>query len=297
MRKFLIQTALFLALLLGVFLALEVPIQINYDTQISERSDWQCLDSINADILIVGNSRVEGGFDPIAIDKATGLETYLLTQSGWDAPVLRKKLENYMLVNKPPMWLVIQADPILLKTRRDWYGKKQFLKYLFLDRENLQETMRPYEGYHWYEFNIPFIRYRGVPNRYVRDALGIPMELDKIKGYKPMKERYQHEPIPFDSCIIEPESIELLEDFYSLSPNSMKMGVYPLFSSELYERTFGVANIERFCVEQGIGFVNANELIQHKPDSIYSNHTHPNIYGAQMQTQLVINYINDVQLP
>jgi hypothetical protein len=297
MRKFLIQTALFLALLLGVFLALELPIQINYYTQISERSDWQCLDSINADILIVGNSRVEGGFDPIAIDKATGLETYLLTQSGWEAPILRKKLENYMLVNEPPIWLVIQADPIHLTTRSDWYDKKQFLKYLFLDRENLQETMRPYEGYHWYEFAIPFIRYRGVPNRYIRDALGIPMELNKIKGYKPKKERYQHEPIPYDSCVIELESVKILQDFFSLSPNSMEMGVYPLVSSELYEKTFGVANIEHFCAAQGIHFVNANELIQYKPDSIYSNHTHTNIYGAQMQTQLMIDYINDVQLP
>ena len=132
MAKFLKEIGLFLLILLGVFLALEVPIQVNYDTQISERADWQCLDSINADILVVGNSRVEGGFDPMAIEEGTGYVTYLLTQSGWQAPVLRQKLENYLLVNEPPTWLVIQADPIHLKARKDWYAKSQFLKYCLL---------------------------------------------------------------------------------------------------------------------------------------------------------------------
>ena len=296
MRKFLIQTILFLALLLGVFLALEAPIQINYDTQVSAVADWQCLDSINADILVVGNSRVEGGFDPVAIEKATGYETYLLTQTGWQAPVLKQKLENYMLVNEPPIWLVIQADPIHLNSRKDWYAKSQFLKYLFLDREDLRETMRPYIGYRWFEFFVPFIRYQGVPGRYVRDALGFPMELDKIKGYKPNEGRNRHEPIPFDSCRIELESLEILEDFYALSPNSIKLGVYPLVSPELYERTSGVNNIESYCAARGIQFINANELIKHKPDSIYSNHTHANVHGARMQTQLLIDQINALQL-
>jgi len=297
MRQFLNQIGLFLILLLGVFLVLEAPVQINYDTQISAVADWQCLDSINADILVVGNSRVESGFNPIAIEKATGYEAFLLTQTGWQAPLLKKKLENYMLVNEPPIWLVIQADPIHLNTRSDWYAKSQFLKYLFLDRENLQETVRPYKGYRWFEFVVPFIRYQGVPGRYVRDALGIPMELDKMKGYKPNKGRNRHEPIPFDSCKIELESLKILEDFYELSPTSIKMGVYPLVSPELYDRTMGVTNIERFCADHGIQFINANELIKHKPDSIYSNHTHANIYGAMMQTQLLTDRINALQLP
>lgn len=297
MKKFLNELVLFIALLLGVFIALEAPIQINYEKQISAVADWQCLDSINADILIVGNSRVESGFDPIAIENATGYEAFLLTQTGWQAPVLKQKLENYMLVNEPPTWLVIQADPIHLNTRSEWYAKSQFLKYLFLDRENLQQTMRPYQGYRWFEFVVPFIRYQGIPGRYVRDALGIPMELDKIKGYKPNKGRNRHEPIPFDSCSIELESLEILEDFYALSPTSVKIGVYPLVSPELYERTLGVDNIEGFCAARGIHFINTNELISNKPDSIYSNHTHANIYGAKMQTQLLIDQINAFQLP
>ena len=297
MKKFLNELVLFLALLLGVFIALESPIQINYEKQISAVADWQCLDSINADILVVGNSRVESGFDPIAIERATGHEAFFLTQPGWQAPVLKKKLENYMLVNEPPTWLVIQADPIHLNSRSDWYAKSQFLKYLFLDRENLEEVMRPYQGYRWFEFVVPFIRYQGVPGRYIRDALGIPMELDKIKGYKPNKGRNRHEPIPFDSCKIELESLEILEDFYALSPSSVKIGVYPLVSPELYERTLGVHNIEGFCAARGIHFINANELIEHKPDFIYSNHTHANINGAKMQTQLLVDQINALQLP
>lgn len=297
MAKFLKEIGLFLLILFGVFLGLEVPIQVNYDIQISERADWQCLDNINADILIVGNSRVESGFDPISIQEATGYDIYLLTQSGWTAPVLKKKLENYLLVNEPPDWLVIQADPIHLNSRRDWYAKSQFLKYLFLDRENLQETMRLYEGYRWFEFVVPSIRYQGVPGRYVRDAFGIPLELEKIKGYKANLGQNKHEPIPYDSCIIHEESLEILEDFFALSPASVKMGVYPLVSPELYERTTGVNNIESYCEARGIHFINANDLITHKPDSIFSNHTHANIYGAKMQTQLLIDQINALQLP
>ena len=63
------------------FLILELPVQWNYDHQITDAGDWHRLDSINADILIIGNSRVESGFNASMIEAKTGLKTHCLVQN------------------------------------------------------------------------------------------------------------------------------------------------------------------------------------------------------------------------
>lgn len=297
MRLFGKQLGTFLVVLALVFIGLEIPIQLNYSKKIHDYSDWQCLDDINAEILIVGNSRIESGFDPSLIEKSTGLSTFLLTQSGWRAPLLKRKLTNYLEVNKAPLFLIVQADPIHLDKREDWHAKKHFLKYLFLDRENIAEAMQAYEGYHHYEFLFPFIRYRGYANRYVRDALGIPMKLEHVKGYLPLEQENRQGPIPFDTCSMTPGSVAILGEFYQLSPNSKKIGVYPLVSKELYSRIFGLENLMDFCASQQIDLLNANDLILEKPDSIFYDHSHANIRGALLQTELLIDHINALQRP
>ena len=93
-------------------LLLELPVQWNYKYQITDAGDWHRLDSINADILIIGNSRIESGFDPRTIEAETGLKTYCLVQTGWQSRLLRKKLENYLKVNRAPAFLAVQSDPL-----------------------------------------------------------------------------------------------------------------------------------------------------------------------------------------
>ena len=297
MKRFIQHFISFAAVLLFAFASLEVPIQWNYDCQIAASADWQCLEGINAEVLIVGNSRVESGFDPTQIEATTGLSTFVLAQTGWQAKLLKSKLRNYLKVNTPPKVLIIQADPIHLGTRSDWYAKSNFLKYLFFDREDLYTTMKDYTGFHAYEFWIPFIRYRGVPGRYVRDAFNIPLELDKVKGYKPNGGMNRHEPIPAGRMTLSFSNIAMLDAFYSESPKSKRLAVFPLVSPELYERIDGLETLRSYSREREIQFLDLNTIIAAKPDSIYSNHTHANVFGAKLQTEQLSSAINALQLP
>ena len=296
MKQFIIELAKFSGIVLLCFLSLEIPIQVNYKHQIAASADWQCLKGINADILIVGNSRVESGFDPVLIEKETGLSCFVLAQTGWQSALLRRKLERYLEENTAPSFLVVQADPIHLASRSDWYAKSNFLKYLFLDREGLFETMRNYQGFHFYEFFIPFIRYQGVPGRYIRDAFNLPMELDKTKGFKANKGVFRNEAIPVDGMNMCDHEIQFLNEFFEQAPLAAGIAVFPLVSRHLYPKINDIPQLTQFCHEKNIAFLNCNEAINDKPDSIFSNHTHANYLGAKLQTELLISSIHALQL-
>jgi len=297
MKRFILDILRFFGIVLLCFLSLELPIQLNYEHQIAASADWQCLKGINADILIVGNSRVESGFDPVLIEKETGLSCFVLAQTGWQSALLRRKLERYLEENTAPSFVVVQADPIHLASRSDWYAKSNFLKYLFLDREGLFETMSVYQGFHWYEFFIPFVRYQGVPGRYIRDAFNLPMELDKTKGYKANKGVFRNEPVPVDGMGLDYDKIQFLSEFFEQAPLADGIAVFPLVSRHLYPKINDIPALTQFCQEKGIAFLNCNNDIKNKPDSIFSNHTHANYLGAKLQTELLISSINALQLP
>ena len=289
MKDFLNRLSLSITLILVAFLILELPVQWNYDHQITDAGDWHKLDNINADILIIGNSRVESGFDATVVEAKTGLKTHCLVQTGWQSRLLRKKLEHYLKVNPQPKYLVVQSDPLHLGTRSDWYAKPSFLKYLFLDREDLFDTMKPYKGFHWYEFFIPYVRYMGLPGRYIRDALNLPFPLHRVKGYRPNHGRNRNEPIPYGKLSMIDSDIEFLSEFYSQCPQSKRVAVFPLVTPSLYDRVSGVDELNRFCNSNQVMLIDLNTAISEKPDSIFSNHTHVNEWGAVKQTNHLIN--------
>jgi len=297
MKRFILDILRFFGIVLLCFLSLELPIQLNYEHQIAASADWQCMSDIDADILIVGNSRVESGFDPIAIENATGLSCYVLAQTGWQSRLLRRKLERYLENNSYPAFLIVQADPIHLNSRKDWYAKSNFLKYLFLDREGLYETMSVYQGFHWYEFFIPFIRYQGVPGRFIRDALNLPMTLDKTKGFKANRGIFRNDSIPIEGMSMNDSEIEFLNEFFDQTPSAIGIAIFPLVSPYLYPKIKNLSELQEFCEARDLVFVNCNESILGRPDSIYSNHTHANHYGAKLQTELLISHVNALQLP
>ena len=280
-----------------VLCALEIPIQWNYETQITDAGDWHCLDSIDAEILIIGNSRVESGFDASQIEMSTGLSTYCLVQTGWQSKLLRKKLENYLKTNQSPQFIAVQSDPLHLSTRTDWYAKPSFLKFLFLDREELYHTMSSYKGFHWYDFYIPFIRYMGLPGRYVRDAFNLPFKMHRIKGYRPNNGHRRNEPLPIDSLIMKNNDIEFLSSFYNQVPNAEPIAVFPLVTRELYPRIIGIDDLEAYCTRSDVHLLNLNCIVDQKPDSIFSNHTHTNIWGSAIQTDIFSDFINALQQP
>lgn len=292
MKKFLNQIGLFLLLLTGVFLALELPVQMNYHKRISNQADWQCLEGINAEVLIIGNSRAWTGFDASKIEVATGLTTYVLAQDGWQIDLLRIKLRNYLLVNDCPDVMFVQADPSFLATRNDWYDKAEFLKYLFLDRERIRSAMRPYLGFRSYEFFIPFIRYAGFSGRYVRDAFALPRNVNRVKGFKSMTHcSNELGPIPYDSIGIQNEHFGKMEELFCQCATSKEVALFPLVSDEYYRRFKSEDALANYCRDKEFELLNINGIFPNPPDSIFYNHEHADEYGAQLQTDILIDFL------
>lgn len=298
MAQFLKQFLLFITLIATVLCGLELPIQLNYETRISNHSDWHSLENINAEILVIGNSRVWTGFDASKIQEVTGKSTYILAQDGWQIDLLRAKFRHYLKSNSKPQILIIQADQAFLGKRRDWYGKSDFLKYIFMDREDLMSQMRTYDGYIWYEVWIPFVRYAGVPGRYVRDAFALPFSVNRVQGFRARPATNKPlETIPFDSLTIKEEFVQELDMIFSQSPESERIIVFPLVSSSLYPKIKGEQHIREYSDARGIDYLNLNTSYPNPPDSIFDNHTHVNIYGATVQTLQLIELLNALQLP
>lgn len=288
----------FIVLITVVLCLLELPIQLNYKTRISNHSDWHSLENINAEILIIGNSRAWTGFDAVKIQESTGKSTYILAQDGWQMDLLIAKFRHYLKSNVDPEILIVQADQAFLGKRRDWYGKSDFLKYIFMDKLDLMSDMRTYDGYHWYEVWIPFIRYAGVPGRYIRDAFAMPFHVDRVQGYSARPVTNNPLPtIPFDSITIKKEYVEKLDDFFSQSEDSERTIVFPLVSAALYPRIKGEQHIRKYSDDNGINYLNLNSSYPNPPDSIFDNHTHVNAHGAEVQTMKLIELINALQLP
>ena len=295
MARFIKQLFGFITLITVVLCFLELPIQLNYETRISNHSDWHLLEDINAEILVIGNSRAWTGFDAVKIQELTGKSTYILAQDGWQMGLLITKFRHYLKSNAHPEILIVQADQAFLGKRRDWYGKSDFLKYIFTDKLDLMSDMRTYDGYHLYEVWTPFVRYAGVPGRYIRDAFALPFSVDRVQGYRARPVTNKPLPsIPFDSITIQAEFVQQLDDFFIQSPESERFIVYPLVSSSLYARINGEQHIQEYADAKGIEYLNLNTTYPNPPDSIFDNHTHVNIYGADLQT---VELTHALQLP
>lgn len=294
MRRYLFQSCYFILGLMGCFLLLEVPIQWNYAIQNSDMGDWQTLADINADILLVGNSRTWTTFDTESMSNELGVSVYALAQDGWNCHLLGPKLNHYLRKNRPPSVIFIQVDPTILSRGTSWYDKPHFLKYIWLDRERLWNTMRGYEGNHWWEWGIPFVRYLGYPRVYLRDALGQQDPLNRVMGSWPNPSGVNTplEDLPISIWSPTTASLDCMETAYNCSPESKIYFLIPPISRSLAEVSeFGsiYSEANRLSAE----LVDLSEY--NLPDSCFRNHTHVNRLGSQWTTDSLTKIIQNTE--
>lgn len=292
MKRFTTQLLRFLAVLLGTLMLLETPIQWNYDIQNADMADWQKLDGIHAEILFIGNSRTWRSIDALRASNETRKNIYALAQDGWQARLLNRKLAHYLSNNVAPEILLIQSDPAFLGTRTNWYAKSDFLKYLFLDREDIQDLMKVYDGYNWWDWYIPTVRYAGVPGRYFIDAMGESMGIYRIHGALPETAGVQPElpQIPMNTWGCSDESVSWIDSLKNQCPTTQIILWHPPISRALFDKR-EISNILNYSNEHGIPFIDLGKTSLH--DSLFKDNTHVNIFGSTWTTDTVISLIQE----
>lgn len=140
---------------------------------------------LDADVLIYGSSRAWVHIDPSIVEDSLGLSTFNLGIDGhtFDMQYLRHLLA---LKNNPKPKLIIHSLDIGTLQRSNLYNPDQFLPYMLWD-EAFYDKLSKYEGYSYFDYKIPLIRYYG---KYDAIKTAIKMRLSRtddagrVRGYQ-----------------------------------------------------------------------------------------------------------------
>lgn len=115
---------------------------------------------INADLLIMGNSRALSHFEPWTIDSICGTTSYNIGIGAYAITVEDFKYNWYRLYNKKPDRIVMQVDQFTLRndSAPHRHQSEQFLPLIY-DRRFHDEMRRV--GYGWMDLHCPLYRYWG----------------------------------------------------------------------------------------------------------------------------------------
>lgn len=163
MKKFLITISIFSAVLYGLAWGLDYAISKGlYQMDDYRFISWREIGegNINADILIMGNSRALSHFEPWTIDSITGKSCYNIGIGGYPINVEMMKYNFYRLHNAKPKLIILQIDSYTIKciTAPHQHQSEQFLPLIY-DSQMHSELRRV--GYSWLEVYCPLYRYWG----------------------------------------------------------------------------------------------------------------------------------------
>ena len=162
MKRFIIKISIFFAIVYAAAWGLDYIISKG----LLQMEDYRFMsyndmlnDNIDADIIILGNSRGFSHFEPWTIDSICGMPTYCLGIGGYPINVQLLKYNCYKQYNTP-RYIIHQVDHMTMKMLNapHQHQSEQFLPLLY------NKTMRAElgrVGYTWKDLYIPLYRYWG----------------------------------------------------------------------------------------------------------------------------------------
>lgn len=163
MKRFLIKTFIFAIVLYVLAWGLDYMISKGFQQMEDYRSmSWNEMQqgTINADIVIMGNSRGFSHFEPWTIDSICGTNTFCLGLGGYSITVEDLKYKYYRLYNKKPKYIIQQIDYYTLRndSAPHQHESEQYLP-IFFDRRIHSDLLRV--GYTYMDLYCPLYRYWG----------------------------------------------------------------------------------------------------------------------------------------
>jgi hypothetical protein len=178
MKRFLIKTTILATIIYALAWGLDYTISRGLlqmeDYRFMSWSDM--LDgNINADVIILGNSRGFSHFEPWTIDSICRIKTYCLGLGGYPINVELLKYHCYLLHNTMPRYIIQQVDYMTMQLLDvpHQHQSEQFLPLIY-DGGMHDELLRV--GYTWKDLYMPLYRYWGyqmVIKNGLLEALGV----------------------------------------------------------------------------------------------------------------------------
>ncbi len=186
MRRFLSFGALFLLILLVLCYVLDYTVTTGLRrTEMPQYAEWNAIltGTASADIVIQGSSRAWVEFSPAIIGDRLSMTCYNLGVDGYPLDMELARYRLFRKYNQKPKIIVQCLDAYSFNTRDDLYQNNQFLPYL--NEDAIREGVEPYDYFHWYDYDLPLVRYRGNLTLVWRGAA----ESLRIRHYTNTKDR------------------------------------------------------------------------------------------------------------
>lgn len=114
--------------------------------------------TMDADVVILGNSRAAGSYNPAVIDTMLHVNSRNLGVSGQPFGVSYLRWQLYHRSNKNPNLLIVNIDFRDLRMVTKGVEKEQYYPYM---HDTLVQPYLDLYGFSWAEKHIPMYRYRG----------------------------------------------------------------------------------------------------------------------------------------
>ena len=252
----------------------------------------------DAEVLIVGSSRAQHGFDCAPIGAATGLSCLNMGLNSTNPNLQRTPLHLYLAHNAPPRAIVISVDVTSFTLRREIPDPMQY--FPFLDDRELHDSLTPIDPditlYRW----IPLYAFAktgySATNQAARGLLGQRRpNMRRADGFEPndlawdgLFDVFVQKNPGGTTAAIEPEAVQAFEDLVSIAARGTArlVIVYPpelaeahalfLNRGELFQRFRDTARAH------GAEFLDYSDHPLTRSREYFYNSAHVNARGADL---------------
>lgn len=313
MKRFIINILLFILpiILSGYFLDKIISFYLRKSNLFAQReySTWNdVLDGkLEAEIYVYGSSRAWVHINPQILKDSLDCSVYNLGIDGqtFNMQYLRHSLA--LKYNAKPKTIIHSLD-IHTLVRGNLHNKDQFLPYMLLN-DTFYKHMSKYEGYSYFDYKVPLIRYYGnfQSLKTVLKMIVLPQRnlVERVKGYKGQNISWNTD---FDKAKktikkyrVEPDSLTLrLFEKYLKDCKEQNIEVVLVYSPYYIEGQQFIENQQQIisiyhelAKKYEVAFYNfINDEICYKKDYFY-NASHLNIKGSELFTKKLSSIIKN----
>lgn len=183
---------------------------------------------VNADLLIMGNSRAEWQFNPLIIDSILHVNSYIL---GFSGSSINRQVFKYNIYKRyqeqKPRWLIINIDYFNTLVWTDGFYREQLFPYLTIPF--MREQILKVESFNLIEKYIPIYRYttyKGIWPLLTEEARVVDVP---TKGYTPFDKSWdptEYNKVKTFHFETDKRTVKMFDEFLS---ERKKEGVHVIF--------------------------------------------------------------------
>lgn len=266
---------------------------------------------INADLIILGNSRAYVNISPLVLDTALKLSAYDLGVDGGDFNLAYTRFKVYISKNKMPKQVILSISTSDFQKGIGMFNPQQYMPYL--KDSILRKGLTGYDNsFNKADFYVPAMKYRTDPSSYATGFklyFGGTALIDdpRVKGYQARDRKWDTSFEDFKKLKITykiKNDTALVKQFYDLINICQKNGVklYFVYSPEYVKvQPYFVNRAEVLGVfkdasqQHKIPFFDySNDAMSHDTTYFY-NSEHLNRFGAETFTKKLAQDIKAVK--